>query len=106
MAEMASDIKARRTGEVSASADELFQFINKARLWFRVWGFGFLVVSPRCLPGQHKPSHSAKGSLDDLPAIPQRSPDVSHPARPPRCARAPRWTPRRWSSLPACSTTS
>lgn len=32
MAEMASDIKAKRTGEVSASADELFRFINKARL--------------------------------------------------------------------------
>lgn len=29
MAEMATDIKAKRTGEVSASADELFQFINK-----------------------------------------------------------------------------
>jgi hypothetical protein len=28
MAEMAKEIKTKRTGEVSASADELFQFIN------------------------------------------------------------------------------
>jgi hypothetical protein len=31
MAEMARDIKAKRTGEVSASANELYQFINKVR---------------------------------------------------------------------------
>lgn len=31
MAEMASDIKAKRTGEMSASADELFRFINRVR---------------------------------------------------------------------------
>ncbi|KAI8468150.1 MAG: LETM1-domain-containing protein [Monoraphidium minutum] len=31
MAEMAKEIKSKRTGEVSASADELFQFINKVR---------------------------------------------------------------------------
>ena len=28
---MATDIKAKRTGEVAASADELFRFINKVR---------------------------------------------------------------------------
>ena len=31
VAEMATDIKAKRTGEVAASADELFRFINKVR---------------------------------------------------------------------------
>ena len=40
MAEMASDIKAKRTGEVSASADELFQFINKVRGWRGFLGSG------------------------------------------------------------------
>ena len=40
MAEMASDIKAKRTGEVSASADELFQFINKVRGWSVFFGSG------------------------------------------------------------------
>jgi hypothetical protein len=41
MSEMAREIKNKRTGEVSASADELFRFINKVRV---SQGFGALRV--------------------------------------------------------------
>jgi len=41
MAEMAKEIKAKRTGEVSASADELFQFINKVGGGVGGWGWGW-----------------------------------------------------------------
>lgn len=111
MAEMASDIKAKRTGEVSASADELFRFINKARLgrgragWLggafaaATWGRSELRASPYQRPNPHparvcrawQPAPLSKNLCTAIVC---------------RCALAHRWTATSWSSLHACSTTS
>lgn len=91
MAEMASDIKAKRTGEVSASADELFRFINRVR-WRTHWPVRACVAARAWRPRCHMQC-SCSTQTGPLPA-------------PRRCALARPWTATSWSSLRACSTTS
>ena len=105
VAEMARDMKRSRTGDVAATADELYNFINKARVgvvqydartvrgWLLLGGLG--LVFQGCFLGFVRKFHRLTPSLPPHP-----------PPRQNRCAPARRWTTRSSSASRRCSTTS